>query len=224
MSGELYLVATPIGNLQDLCPRARECLSSCDVLACEDTRTTRKLLPAGSRPRTLAHHEHNEEASANGLLKLLLSGKSVALVSEAGTPLVSDPGYRLVRKAVEAGVRVVPVPGPCAAVSALVASGLPTDSFSFLGYPPKKPGKLKRLLEGLSDRRETLVFFESPRRVWKLLRAALEALGDRRACVAREMTKLHEEFIRGELSELCERIPGELKGECTVVIGGNRER
>lgn len=223
MSGELYLVATPIGNLQDISPRARDCVSSCDVLACEDTRTTRKLLPAGSRPRMLPHHEHNEEASAGGLLKLLLSGKNVALVSEGGTPLVSDPGYRLVTKAIGAGVRVVPVPGPCAAVAALVASGLPTDRFSFLGYPPRKAGKLKRFLEELSGRRETLVFYESPRRVWKLLRAALEVFGDRRACVAREMTKVHEEFIRGKLSELCARVTGELKGECTVVIGRSHD-
>ncbi len=222
MSGELYLVATPIGNLRDLSPRARECLSSCDILACEDTRTTRKLLPAGSGPRMLPHHEHNERASAEGLLKLLLSGKKVALVTEAGTPLVSDPGYRLVTGAVEAGVKVVPVPGACAAVSALAASGLPTDRFTFLGYPPRKAGKLRRFLEDVSDRRETLVFFESPRRVWKLLRAALEVLGDRPACVAREMTKVHEEFIRGKLSGLCERIAGELKGECTVVTGGRR--
>ena len=224
MSGVLYLVATPIGNLEDLSPRARECLSSCDALACEDTRTARKLLAGAPRPRMLPHHEHNEKASADGLLKLLLSGKSVALVSESGTPLVSDPGYRLVAKAVEAGVRIIPVPGPCSAVSALIASGLPTDSFSFLGYPPRKEGKLRRFLEELSERRETLVFFESPRRVWRFLRAALETFGDRRACVAREMTKVHEEFIRGRLSELCSRVAGELRGECAVVIGGRDGR
>ena len=224
MSGELYLVATPIGNLQDLTPRVKGCISSCDIVACEDTRTARKLLPRSSTPRVLAHHEHNEEASAEGLLKLLLSGKSVALLSEAGTPLISDPGYRLVRKALEADVKVIPLPGACAAVSALIASGLPTDSFTFLGYPPRKDGKLRRFLKGLSDRRETLVFYESPRRVWKLLRAALETLGDRRACVAREMTKVHEEFIRGKLSQLCDRIEGELRGECTVVIEGNHGR
>jgi 16S rRNA (cytidine1402-2'-O)-methyltransferase len=219
----LYVVATPIGNLRDVTPRALEVLGSADLVACEDTRVTRRLLVRhGVRPGRLeSFHEHSEKGKAPRLAELAASGKSVALVTNAGTPLVSDPGFRLVRECVERGAEVVPVPGASAVTAALVASGLPTHRFAFLGFLPKKPGARRRALEDVAAFDGSLVLFESAQRLSKTLAVAAEVLGDRRSCVARELTKLHEELARGRLTELARRYADSPpKGECTVVVEG----
>ena len=223
MQMALYVVATPIGSLKDITLRALEVLGSCDLICCEDTRRTRRLLDAHGvkSPELLSCHEHNERARVRQVIPRLEAGSDVALVSNAGTPAVADPGWRMVRSAIDAGVEVVPIPGPCAAVSALVASGLPTHRFSFLGWAPKKSGALRKLLDAESSTPGSLVFYEAPARVVKLLRAALEVLGDREASVSREITKLHEQTLRGKLSRLIDALePAGPRGECTVVIGG----
>lgn len=222
-SGVLYLVATPIGNARDISLRALDLLATCDLVACEDTRRTRALLARyGVRPRLVTCEEHNERRAAARLARELAAGKSVALVTNAGTPLVSDPGFPVVREALKAGARVVSVPGACAAVAALAASGLAVHRFLFLGFAPKKPGARRRLLEGAREEAGTLLVYESPRRLAVLLADAREVLGDRRACVLREMTKLHEEARRGALSQLAAWAAGagEIPGEVTVAIAG----
>jgi len=223
-AGTLYVVATPIGNLDDITLRALKTLSAVDLIAAEDTRHTRRLLdrhgiPAG---RLISCHEHNEAERVAQLLAALGQGKTVALVSDAGTPGVSDPGYRLVQAARAEGFAVVPIPGPSAAVTALSAAGLPTDAFLFVGFPPRKQGALKRDLAALAAQRATLIFYESPRRLPTLLQALLDALGDRRAVLARELTKIHEEFVRGSLSEIIQTLAQRpaLKGECTLLVSG----
>ena len=219
----LYLVATPIGHLADITLRALETIAAADVLACEDTRVTRVLLARyGIRRRTVPYHEHNAEEAGPRLVEALLAGQSVALVSDAGTPLVSDPGYRLVERALEAGVRVVPVPGPSAVLAALAASGLPSDTFMFAGFLPVKDGQRRSRLEELKSAPATLVFFESPRRLADSLDAMAGVLGDaRRAAVARELTKTFEEFRRGTLGELAGQYRDEAapKGEIVVCVG-----
>ncbi|MHC4200019.1 MAG: 16S rRNA (cytidine(1402)-2'-O)-methyltransferase [Planctomycetota bacterium] len=219
----LYVVATPVGNLEDVTLRALDALRECDVIACEDTRVTRRLLDRhGIRAKRLvSYHEHNEKERAPELAGLAASGKSVALVTNAGTPLVSDPGFRLVQACLEAGVEVVPVPGASSVLAALVASGLPTHRFTFLGYLPRKGGPRKRALQGVAEFDGSIVIYEAPQRLASTLEDAAEVLGDRRACLAREVTKLHEEFVRGTLPELAERYAeAPPKGECTVVIAG----
>lgn len=219
--GTLHLVATPIGNLEDVTLRALRVLREADRICAEDTRRTRVLLgrhAIGARPRSL--HEHNEEARTVEVLAALARDEDVALVSDAGTPLVSDPGARLVAAAIEAGHAVVPVPGPSAPLAALVASGLPAAPFTFLGFLPRKAGERDRLLARLRDRAETLVFFESPQRLAATLRALAVAFGERRASVARELTKLHEEHARGTLSALAERFAEGARGEVTIVVAG----
>ena len=219
--GTLYVVATPIGNLEDVTLRALRVLGEAGLVLAEDTRRTRTLLThhgVGTRPRSL--HAHNEAQRSREVLEALASGRSVALVSDAGTPLVSDPGERLVAAAIAAGHPVVPVPGPSAVLSALVASGLPTAPFLFLGFLPRRRGEQEALLAGIRERPETLVLFESPRRLAATLRRLLDALGDRPACVARELTKLHEEIARGSLGELADRFGEGARGEVTLVIGG----
>ncbi|MCK6472456.1 MAG: 16S rRNA (cytidine(1402)-2'-O)-methyltransferase [Planctomycetes bacterium] len=223
----LYLVATPIGNLSDCSARAKEILAKAHVLAAEDTRSARRLLTAFEIPLQgrdlVAYADHNERAVAPRLAEALKAGKDVAVLSDGGTPLVSDPGYRLVQEAIAAGVAVVPLPGPCAAVAALGASGLPVHAFSFHGFLPKKPGARGKLLSKLKDRDETLIFYESPQRVPKVWPELVEVFGaDRPACLARELTKMHETFLRGTLAELQQRIDAgpPLKGECTVLIAG----
>ncbi|HEV2763744.1 MAG TPA: 16S rRNA (cytidine(1402)-2'-O)-methyltransferase, partial [Pyrinomonadaceae bacterium] len=204
--GTLYLVATPIGNLEDITRRALRVLSEVDLVACEDTRHTRQLLERYGIDRpTVSYHEHNEQERAAELASRLAAGESVALVSDAGTPAVSDPGFRLVRACVEQGVAVVPVPGPSAFVAALVASGLPTDEFYFGGFLPARTHARRARLEEVRALRATLVFYETPHRLAHALADALELLGEREAAVARELTKLHEEIVRGRLSELLER-------------------
>jgi 16S rRNA (cytidine1402-2'-O)-methyltransferase len=222
MSGTLYLVSTPIGNLEDITHRAVRVLREVDVIACEDTRHTRKLLNhyGITAPRTISYHEHNERERAAELLKLVNSGSNVAIVSDAGTPGISDPGFRLSRLAIENGVRVVPVPGPSALVTALVASGLPTDEFFFSGFLPARSGPRRGRLKELESIPATLVFYEAPHRIVATLKDAYEILGDREAVVARELTKMHEEIARGRLSELASKFSsGEgARGEMVLII------
>ncbi len=200
----LYLVATPIGNLADITIRALETLAAADILACEDTRVTRVLLDRyGIKQRPIAYHEHNANEAGPRLIAALAEGRSVALVSDAGTPLVSDPGYRLVERALEAGAKVVPIPGPSAVLAALTASGLPSDAFLFAGFLPVKAGQRRSRLEVLRTTPATLIFFESPHRLADTLTDMEDVFsGDRRAVVARELTKTFEELRRGTLADL----------------------
>jgi 16S rRNA (cytidine1402-2'-O)-methyltransferase len=219
--GTLYLVATPIGNLEDVTRRALRVLAEADLVACEDTRRTRQLLEHFAiRARTISYHEHNERERAEELARKIEEGADVALASDAGTPGINDPGYRLVRACVERGLRVVPVPGPAAFVAALTASGLPTDEFYFGGFLPARAHARRQRLEAVRALRATLVFYESPHRIAQALSDAREVLGEREAVVARELTKLHEEFARGRLSELAARFSGEssARGEMVLLI------
>lgn len=222
------MVATPIGNLEDLTFRAVQIFSRADVLACEDTRLTRKIFSRYQVPVPkifFSYHEYNEEAAGQKILRLLEQGKTVALCTDAGTPTVSDPGYRIVVSAIERGFPVEAIPGPSAVTTALVASGLPTSSFTFKGFPPKKGGPRQKFLEMEKDSPHTLVFFESPKRVAVFLEEAGAVLGNRLACLCLEMTKLHQEIVRGYLKELVEWSTGrEIKGEVTLVISGNNPK
>jgi 16S rRNA (cytidine1402-2'-O)-methyltransferase len=224
--GRLYVVATPIGNLGDTTTRAVETLRSVDAIAAEDTRRTRKLLSHFEiRTPLLAYHEHNEERAARGIVERLVRGDSIALVSDAGTPLVSDPGFRLVQLAIASGVEVVPIPGASSITAALSASGLPPQPFYFGGFLPRKSGARRRRLDEIADLSGTLVFCESPHRVAAALADAADVLGPRRAAIAREMTKVHEEFIRGTLLELADvASSGGLRGEMVLLIEGAGER
>lgn len=219
MSGVLYVVATPIGNLEDITLRALRVLREADLIACEDTRQTRKLLDHyGIQKPTVSYHEHNEAARAAELLEKLRAGQKIALVSDAGTPLVSDPGYRLVSQAASGGLRVESIPGPSAAIAALAASGLPTDAFHFAGFLPPRSAQRRKALLKLKDLPATLVFYEAPHRVVETLTDIEETLGERPVVLARELTKLHEELLRGTPSELRQaRIP--LRGEFTILVG-----
>lgn len=221
MAGTLYLVATPIGNLEDITHRALRVLKEVDLIACEDTRRTQTLLNHyGIRTKMLSYHEHNERERAAELAALLETGGNIAIVSDAGTPGISDPGYRLVNDAIARGARVVPVPGPAAFVAALTASGLPTDEFFFGGFlPPRSTQRRARLMQ-VRALNSTLIFYEAPHRIAQSLADALEILGERHAAVARELTKLHEEIARGRLSELAERFAREdaARGEMVLLI------
>lgn len=222
MSGKLLVVATPIGNLDDLSPRARAAFESADLIACEDTRHTGRLLAhLGIKKPLVSLHEHNERQRLPRLLADLQEGRTIALASDAGTPLLSDPGFLLVREAAAAGVRIEPIPGPAAPIVALVVSGLPPYPFSFAGFPPPKSGKRRSFYRGWADLGHTLVIFESPHRLLASLEDALAELGDRPAAIARELTKIHEEVLRGPLSELLEELKSRpsLKGEFVLVIG-----
>ena len=222
MSGQLYLVATPIGNLEDITYRAVRILREADLIACEDTRQTRKLLEHYEiRKPTISYHEHNEAERAEELVSRLLAGTTIALVSDAGMPLVSDPGYRLVRAALQCGVPVEALPGPSAALTALAASGLPTDSFHFGGFLPVKPGQRAKMLEGLAGSQATLIFYEAPHRILEALEAIGAVLGPRPVVVARELTKIHEEYLRGTAAEIAAQLAARdsIKGEFTLLIG-----
>jgi len=222
--GELFVVATPIGNLEDVTLRALRVLGEVDLVLAEDTRRTRVLIDRhGLKVRPLSLHAHNEAARVEKVLAVLDAGGSVALVSDAGTPLVSDPGERLVAAALAAGHPVRPVPGPSAVLSALAVAGLPTSAFTFVGFLPRRAGARDSLLEGLRDRPETLVLFEAPRRVGATLRRLAEVLGNRPACVARELTKLHEQALRGPLAELADHFEEGARGEVTIVVHGAEE-
>ncbi|WP_310551924.1 16S rRNA (cytidine(1402)-2'-O)-methyltransferase [Paenibacillus glufosinatiresistens] len=222
-TGTLYLVATPIGNLEDMTYRAVRMLKECDIIAAEDTRQTRKLLSHFEITPSLlfSYHEHNKAASGPELIRYIIEGKNLALVSDAGLPAISDPGAELVQLAVEAGIPVVPVPGANAALSALIASGLPTDSFTFMGFLPRERKDILKILSGLRSAQGTLLFYESPHRVGKTLALMLEAFGNRRAALARELTKRYEEFVRGTLEECLEWLSEHPPlGEYVLVIEG----
>jgi 16S rRNA (cytidine1402-2'-O)-methyltransferase len=222
MAGTLYVVSTPIGNLEDLTYRAVRVLSEADLIACEDTRHSQKLLNHyGIKAKTVSYHEYNERDRAEELIGQLKSGLDVAIVSDAGTPGISDPGFRVVRMALEAGLKVVPIPGPTALVSALVASGLPSDEFFFAGFLPARSGARRNRLAELAGIPSTLVFYEAPHRMAASLKDAREILGEREAVVARELTKLHEEIVRGRLSDLADKFSAgdhEPRGEMVVVV------
>jgi 16S rRNA (cytidine1402-2'-O)-methyltransferase len=223
MPGKLLVVATPIGNLDDLTPRARAAFESADLVACEDTRHTGLLLHhLGIKKPLVSLHEHNERQRLPRLLAELEEGRTVALASDAGTPLLSDPGFLLVREAAARGIHIEPLPGPSALLAALVVSGLPPYPFTFAGFPPPKSGKRRTFFRAWAALPHTLIFFESPHRLLASLDDALAELGDRPAAVARELTKLHEEVLRGMVSELRAELGGRpsLKGEFVVVVGG----
>jgi 16S rRNA (cytidine1402-2'-O)-methyltransferase len=222
--GRLYVVGTPIGNVDDLSPRARDVLAKADVIAAEDTRHTRGLLSRiGVESRLIAYHEHNEAERVPALLAELSRGKSVALVSDAGTPLISDPGWRLVHAAQAAGIAVVPVPGPCAAVAALSAAGLPTDHFVFEGFLPRGDSARVERLEELKREQRTIVLYEAVHRIAATLSALRDTFGgERRAALARELTKTHEQIVTGTLADLVQRLDSSipLLGEFVIVVAG----
>lgn len=219
----LYLVATPIGNLQDITLRAIEVLRQVDFVASEDTRRTGLLLKHFQiKKLQIAFHEHNERRAAARIIALLQQGKSIALVTNAGTPGISDPGFALVRSAIELGLDVTMVPGPTAFVPAIVLSGLPNHSFTFRGFAPRKSSQRRRFLNMDKDSPHTLIYYESPYRLKAFLHDSLEVLGDRQAAIAKELTKMFERVSRGRLSELLAELPDNLKGEYVVVIEGSQ--
>lgn len=225
-AGTLYVVASPIGNLDDITIRALNIFRKVDFIAAEDTRHTGKLLKYHHiKCPLISYHEHNEVERTPFLVEKMKSGSSVALVSNAGTPTVSDPGYMLLQSALENHIRVVPIPGPSAVVAALSISGLPTDSFIFIGFSPKKKTRRLKQLHELANEKRTLLFYESPERILVFMNEIKEVMGDRYSVLCREMTKLHEEFLRGRLSELIavlSRRPA-VKGECTLLVKGSEE-
>ena len=224
MPGTLYIVATPIGNLEDTSQRAVRTLREVDLIACEDTRHTRKLLNHfGIDTKTTSYHEHNERERAAELRQLLEAGKDVALVSDAGTPLMSDPGFRIVQTAIDGRIPIVSIPGPVAFVTALAGSGLTTNEFFFGGFLPLRGAARRAKLFQLRDLSATLVFYEAPHRIAKTLQDALDVLGDRDAVLARELTKIHEEFARGKLRELSHQFSEArpVRGEIVLMISGN---
>jgi len=225
MPGTLYIVATPIGNLEDVTARALRVLREVELIACEDTRHTRKLLSRFDiHTPTTSFFAGNERAKAGRVVDALLQGRDVALVSDAGTPCISDPGYPLLVAAIEEGVDVVPIPGPSALAAAVCAAGLPTDRFTFVGFLPDKPGRRKRALGELADLTHTLVMYVSPYKAVKVMADCLEVFGDRRACLCRELTKVHEEFLRGTLAEIALALEAKPpKGEITLIIEGKGE-
>jgi 16S rRNA (cytidine1402-2'-O)-methyltransferase len=220
--GTLYIVSTPIGNLEDITLRAIRVLKEVDLIAAEDTRHTKHLLDRYQiQTQLTSYHDHNKEEKAPVLIARLLEGKSVALVSDAGTPGISDPGYFLINLAADQKVPVVPIPGATAAIAALSVSGLPTDSFVFEGFLPAKHGaRLKRLQKLLKEER-TIIFYEAPHKIMKTLEDITEVFGDRRAVITRELTKIHEETIRGTLPEILKHLrEGSIKGEFTIIVHG----
>ncbi|ACZ22940.1 conserved hypothetical protein TIGR00096 [Sanguibacter keddieii DSM 10542] len=229
MTGRLILAGTPIGDVEDASPRLRRLLVEADVVAAEDTRRLHALagrLELKMTGKVLSYHEHNESARADELLDVVESGGTVLIVTDAGMPSVSDPGYRVVTRAIERGLPVTSAPGPSAVLTALAVSGLPTDRFCFEGFPPRKPGERARTFELLADERRTMVFFESPHRVDQTLAAMAQAFGaDRPAAVCRELTKTYEEVLRGGLGELAETAAQEqLRGEISIVVSGAPQR
>ncbi len=225
-SGILYAVATPIGNLEDMSYRAVRILKAVDLIAAEDTRNTGKLLRHYKIKNTLVScHEHNEAAKTPEFIKKLKKGLNIALVSDAGTPCISDPGYRLVKSAAEEGICIIPIPGPSAVIAGLSVSGLPTDSFLFSGFASRKKEKRAKELQKLKSRKSTLVFYESPKRITGFIGELLEIFGDRPAMLAREITKLHEEYLRGNLSKLLAELNSRdsVKGECSIFVAGRHE-
>jgi 16S rRNA (cytidine1402-2'-O)-methyltransferase len=222
VAGTLYVVSTPIGNLEDMTFRAVRILGEVSAIACEDTRHSRILLQHYGIDRPLiSYHDHNEQERTGDLIAKMQGGSSVALISDAGTPLISDPGYRLVNRAIEEGIAVIPIPGPSAILAALAGSGLPTDSFHFGGFLAAKTSQRRRQLEGAKEIESTLVFYEAPHRILETLADIGEVLGARRVVLTRELTKVHEEFLRGTAAEVLEilRLRPSVKGEITLLIG-----
>jgi len=219
--GNLYVVATPIGNMEDITVRALKILDQVDIIAAEDTRHTGKLLSFYKIKKPLIScHEYNERGKTPSLINKLSSGLCIALVSNAGTPTMSDPGYQLIKEALKENIRVVPIPGPCAFVTGLSASGMPTDSFIFIGFPARKKAKRLNELRELAVEQRTIVFYESPRRIKTLLGEIILNMGNRKGVLCREMTKMHEEFINGRMSDIIsslEKRPS-IKGECTLIV------
>ena len=225
MAAELFIVSTPIGNLSDMTYRAVETLKSVAVIACEDTRHSRKLLDHyGVSKPLVSLHEHNEAGRTEELIGRLKGGESVAVISDAGTPLVSDPGFRLVRAAVDNGIRVTPVPGASAVMAALAGAGMATGEFHFAGFLPRKEGERRRRLEELAGVGGTLALHEAPHRILFVLKEIAEVMGDPEVCVGRELTKLHEEFLRGRASEVEAELRGrgEVKGEFTLLVAARQ--
>ena len=218
-------MSTPIGNRDDITLRALKILKGVDVVAAEDTRHTGRFLKHHEiKCKLISYHEHNQKERTPALIERLKTGVSVALVSNAGTPALSDPGYCLIKSAIESNIKVTPIPGVSAAIAALSVSGLPTDSFVFIGFPPKKKAKRLKLFDKLATVSRTLIFYESPRRILKLVEEIYSVLGDRPSVLSREMTKLHEEFRRGSLSQMLDHLQKghEIKGECTLLVGGDK--
>ncbi|MFC1798595.1 16S rRNA (cytidine(1402)-2'-O)-methyltransferase [Thermodesulfobacteriota bacterium] len=222
-NGRLYVVATPIGHKDDITVRALNILKEVDLIAAEDTRQSGRFLGRHHiKKHFISYHEHNEIKRTPQLIKQLTSGKSIALLSNAGTPVVSDPGYRLIKAAIEHKITVVPIPGVSALTTALSVAGLPTDTFVFVGFPPRKKGRRLSGLKLLADEQRTIIFYESPRRILKLMADIQTVMGDRHAVLGREMTKRYEEFIRGQLSEIIKTLKCRptLKGEFTLIVSG----
>ena len=225
MKGELFVVATPIGNLGDMVPRAIDVLQSVDVIAAEDTRHSSRLLHHFDiSTRMLAYHDRGDESQLGRFLSMLEEGKTIALISDAGTPLISDPGYRLIREARAAGFRVTPVPGACAAIAALSAAGLPSDRFQFEGFPPAKQQARKKYLQDLAFTSATLIFYEAPHRILETLEDMADVFGDdREGVVCRELTKTFETFLTGTLAELAVKVASDVnqqRGEIVVLVSG----
>jgi 16S rRNA (cytidine1402-2'-O)-methyltransferase len=220
MPGTLFIVATPIGNLEDITLRALRVLKEVNCIAAEDTRHTKKLLNHFDiRTPLVSYHEHNERAAAPGLIERMLRGENIALVSDAGTPGISDPGYRLTGAAVAAGITITPIPGPSALIAALSAGALPTDRFVFEGFLPEKEKERREKLAALREEKRTLIFYEAPQRLTDTLDDMRQILGDREIVIARELTKLHEEFLRGRVGELIPKVgERDIKGEITILV------
>jgi 16S rRNA (cytidine1402-2'-O)-methyltransferase len=224
-TGRLYIVGTPVGNLEDITLRALRVLGEVEAIACEDTRQTQKILNKfGLRKPLISYFQPREGRRVPEIIGLLKEGRDVALVSDAGTPGISDPGFPLIREALKEGIPVVPIPGPSAVTAALSAAGLPTHRFLFVGFPPPKKTGLRKFLEALTEEKATLVFFLPTRRIQEFLEGVRQILGDRRVVIARELTKVHEEFIRGRAGELSASLGQKaLRGEATVLVEGRRE-
>tara|TARA_B100000927_G_scaffold44729_1_gene32076 strand:+ start:12553 stop:13245 length:693 start_codon:yes stop_codon:yes gene_type:complete len=223
--GKLFVVGTPIGNLADITYRAVDTLNSVDFIFAEDTRVSKKLLNHYNIDKKIySYHDHSKDSEVEKLTNLLESGNDVALISDAGTPTVSDPGYRLIRECVKKGVDIVPIPGPSAVTAALSVAGLPSDSFTFVGFLPQKKGRIKKI-EQLSEINNTIILFESPHRLLKTLNQLFEILGNRQVAIGRELTKLYEEIIRGNLKDVIQEFSKKsVKGEIVIMIGKNDDR
>lgn len=223
LTGKLFIVGTPIGNLEDVTLRALRVLGEADFIACEDTRQTKKLLNKYNlKKKLISYYQPKENQKIPRIISLLREGKDVALVSDSGTPGLSDPGYRLIREAIKEHIRVIPIPGASAVTAALTASGLSTHRFLFIGFPPPKKEKTKKLLQAIKHEEATLIFYLPTRKIFTFLEIVQEVMGNREVVIAREMTKIHEEFIRGRVQELIEKLEEKtLKGEATIIIRGS---